>query len=171
MDRKVLVAYGTRHGATAELAERIGAVLREAGLLVDVLEAGEVKDVSGYGAVVLGSGVYYGRWVRSATSFLKKWRKELEKVPLWVFSSGPTGEGAAEELTSGWRVPGSLRTLLESLEPSGTALFKGKIDPEGMGPLERTVIRKVGAPAGDFRDWKEVEAWALSIARELGASG
>ncbi|MGQ9475428.1 MAG: flavodoxin domain-containing protein [Actinomycetota bacterium] len=72
MDRKVLVAYGTKHGAPAELAERIGAALREAGLLVDVHKAGEVKDVPGYGAVVLGSGVYYGRWVRSAARFLKK---------------------------------------------------------------------------------------------------
>jgi menaquinone-dependent protoporphyrinogen oxidase len=33
---RVLVAYGTRHGATAEIAEAIGKTLRTAGLEVDV---------------------------------------------------------------------------------------------------------------------------------------
>ncbi|MDI7252761.1 MAG: flavodoxin domain-containing protein, partial [Actinomycetota bacterium] len=122
MGGKVLVAYGTKHGATGELAERIGAALREAGLEADVIPAGEVEDISGYGAVVLGSGVYYGRWLKSAVKFLKRWREELAKVPLWVFSSGPTGEGEPEELTSGWRSPKPLRSLLESLQPLDIAL-------------------------------------------------
>lgn len=167
MFRKVLVAYGTKHGATAELAERIAAVLREQGLEVDVLPAGDVEDLSGYAAVVLGSGVYYGRWVRAAAGFLKRWREELGKIPLWLFSSGPTGEGEPEKLTAGWRFPRPLQPLLESLKPMDTALFKGKIDPERLGALERKILRKVKAPVGDFRNWKEVESWAVSIARQV----
>ncbi len=164
MARKVLVAYGTKHGATTELAERIGAVLREAGLEVQVLPADEVEEMSGYAAVVLGSGVYYGRWLKPAVRFLKRWRAELERVPLWIFSSGPTGEGEPEYLTRGWRYPKAVETLLERVKPNGVALFKGKIDPERLSPLERAIVGRVGSPAGDFRDWKEVEAWASSIA-------
>lgn len=164
MAGRVLVAYGTKHGATAELAERIGTVLREQGVEADVFPAADVEDLSGYTAVVLGSGVYYGRWVRGATRFLKRWKGELERMPLWLFSSGPTGEGEAEELTAGWRFPKSIQPLLERLKPTDTALFKGKIDPERLGSLERAVVGKVKAPSGDYRDWKEVEGWAASIA-------
>ncbi|HSJ53229.1 MAG TPA: flavodoxin domain-containing protein, partial [Anaerolineae bacterium] len=53
MDSRVLVAYGTKYGATAEIAERIGQVLRQAGLTVDVVAADRAGDVSSYRAVVL----------------------------------------------------------------------------------------------------------------------
>ncbi len=171
MALKVLVAFASRHGATAELAERMGAVLRGAGLDVDVIPAGEVQALSAYGAVVLGSAVYYGRWLRPAAAFLKRWSAELVKMPFWVFSSGPTGEGDSEGLLGGWRFPENLRTLLDRLRPRDTAVFKGKIDPEDLGFLERTVVRKVRAPVGDFREWEKVESWAASVGRELRASG
>jgi menaquinone-dependent protoporphyrinogen IX oxidase len=37
MNTQVLVAYATKYGATAEIAEKIGQVLRQAGLRTDVL--------------------------------------------------------------------------------------------------------------------------------------
>ncbi|MCJ7533667.1 MAG: hypothetical protein MUO64_21910, partial [Anaerolineales bacterium] len=43
MDIQVLVAYATKHGATAEIAEKIGQVLRQAGLRPDVLPANRVS--------------------------------------------------------------------------------------------------------------------------------
>jgi hypothetical protein len=55
---RVLVAYGSKHGSTAEIADRIGERLREAGHEVDVLPAGSVTDLDRYEAVVLGSAVY-----------------------------------------------------------------------------------------------------------------
>jgi len=55
---QVLVAYASKHAATAGIAEKIGQVLREAGLPADVLPAGRVRDLTPYRAVVLGSAVY-----------------------------------------------------------------------------------------------------------------
>ena len=66
MEDKVLVAYATKYGATAEIAEKIGQVLRETGMAVDVEPADRVGDLSSYRAVVLGSGVYVGRWRKEA---------------------------------------------------------------------------------------------------------
>ena len=63
---KVLVAYGTKHGATAEIAEKIGQVLRQAGLPTEVLPADGVGDLTPYKAVVLGSALYIGRWRKGA---------------------------------------------------------------------------------------------------------
>ena len=103
MDPRVLVAYATRHGSTAEIAERIGQHLRQAGLSVDVQPVGQVDDLAPYRAVVLSSGVYIGRWHRAATRFLKTHQEKLANRPVRLFSSGPTGEGDPVELTDDWR--------------------------------------------------------------------
>ena len=50
MDVQVLVAYATKYGATAEIAAKIGQVLREAGLQPDVLPADRVGDLAPYQA-------------------------------------------------------------------------------------------------------------------------
>ena len=63
----VLVAYASKHSSTAEIAERIAAAMREAGRAAEVRPASEVDDLSGYGAVVLGSAVYAKRWQREAS--------------------------------------------------------------------------------------------------------
>jgi menaquinone-dependent protoporphyrinogen oxidase len=62
MTNSVLIAYATKYGATAEIAEKISEVLRQAGLTADVLPAAKVSDVTPYQAVVLGSAVYAGQW-------------------------------------------------------------------------------------------------------------
>ena len=66
MGTRVLVAYGTKHGATAEIAEKIGQVLTDASLPTDVLRADRVSDLTSYQAIVLGSGVYVGQWRKEA---------------------------------------------------------------------------------------------------------
>jgi menaquinone-dependent protoporphyrinogen oxidase len=68
---KFSVAYATKHGGTEEIAEGILEVLGQAGFTTDVLPAGRVSDRASYQAVVLGSGVYAGRWRREAATFLK----------------------------------------------------------------------------------------------------
>ncbi|NDL67456.1 flavodoxin domain-containing protein [Anaerotalea alkaliphila] len=173
MGERILVAYGSKHGATAEIAERIGVVLRRRGEQVDVFPAQKVKDLSPYGQVVLGSSVYMGLWRKGAAGFLKRNEKELGKVPVWLFSSGPTGPGDPEKLLEGWRYPESLRAVVERVGPKGTACFGGKLDAEKMSAFERMVIKMVKAPTGDFRDWEAVEAWAEGIAgnQALGGSG
>ena len=57
MDKKILVAYGSKRGSTAEIAERIGETLRQKGLTVDVSDAGTVNDLTPYNKIILGSSV------------------------------------------------------------------------------------------------------------------
>ena len=59
---KVLVSAGTKHGATAEIAERIGEVLTTRGFEVEVTDPAEVGDLDPFDALVLGSAVYAGHW-------------------------------------------------------------------------------------------------------------
>lgn len=167
MANRVLVAYATKYGATAEIAAKIGEVLREAGLEVDVSPAERVKDLSPYRAVVLGSAVYIGRWRREAAKFLAAHEAGLAARPVWLFSSGPTGEGDPQELVKGWRLPGSLQSIVDRIAPRDSAIFSGAIDEGRLNFIEKWMLKNVKAPSGDFRDWEAITAWARVIAAEL----
>lgn len=167
MSDSVLVAYGSKHGMTAEIAERIGKVLRQEGLEVDVAPAGRAGHPSGYRAVVLGAGVYAGMWRREAANYLKAHEAELMKIPVWLFSSGPTGTGEMEKLLSGWKFPAGLRPVAERIKPREIVVFRGAFDAAKAGFFERWIMKKVKAETGDFRDWQAIESWAGEIAGAL----
>jgi menaquinone-dependent protoporphyrinogen oxidase len=89
----VLVAYATKHGATAEIAERIAATMRGAGCEARALPADDVGDLEGCRAVVLGSALYMGRLRGSARHFARRHRRALARLPVWLFTSGPVDVG------------------------------------------------------------------------------
>ena len=167
MHARVLVAYASKYGATAEIAEKIGEVIRSAGPVVDVLPAGRVSDLTPYEAVVLGSAVYVGQWRKQAVRFLKANEKKLSALAVWLFSSGPTGEGDPAELLKGWRFPEGQQPLADRIQPKGIAVFHGAIDSKKLGFVETRMIKMVKASLGDFRDWRAITAWAVSTADAL----
>lgn len=167
MDKKVLIAYATKHGATAEIAEKIGQVLRQAGLHVDVLPADRVSDLTSYKAVVLGSAVYAGQWRKEAATFLEANEKKLAERPTWLFSTGPTGEGDPVALMKGWRFPEAQQPIADRIRPRDIAFFGGEIDVQKLNLAEKLIVKGVKAPVGDFRDWDAITAWAASIADVL----
>jgi len=167
MEMRVLVAYGSKYGATAEIAGRIGQVLGGAGLPTDVLPAVGVRDLTPYRAVVLGSAVYMGLWRRPAANLLKTHEQTLSSQLVWLFSSGPMGEGNPLTLTDGWRLPASLQPIANRIRPRDIAVFHGKADVQKLNPFEKWIMKKVKAPHGDFRDWDAIASWATRIADEL----
>jgi len=167
MDDQVLVAYATKYGATAEIAEKMGQVLRQAGLRTDVLPTDRVSDLTPYNAVVLGSAVYIGRWRKEAVKFLKANETVLAEKLVWLFSSGPTGKGDPVELTQGWRFPGKLQPIADRIRPRDIAVFHGAVDVGKLNFIEKWMLKNVKAPSGDFRDWDAITSWATAIADEL----
>jgi menaquinone-dependent protoporphyrinogen oxidase len=167
MDIRVLVAYATKYGATAEIAEKIGEVLRQAGLQADVVPAEDVPGLTAYGAVVLGSAVYIGKWRGEAAKFLEANEKALARLPVWLFSSGPTGEGDAVELMKGWSFPEAQQEVADRLGPRDIAVFHGALDSKKLSLPEKLIIKGVKAPMGDFRDWDAITEWAEGIAGQL----
>jgi menaquinone-dependent protoporphyrinogen oxidase len=167
MENRVLVAYATKYGATAEIATKIGEVLQAAGLPTDVRPADRVDDLNPYRAVVLGSAVYAGQWRKEAVAFLQKNEQALSGRPVWFFSSGPTGEGDPVELTKGWRFPEGLQAVADRVGPRDTALFHGAIDNEELSLPEKLIIKALKAQTEDSRDWDQITAWAGSIAAAL----
>lgn len=167
MNYPVLVAYATKYGATAEIAERIGAVLRETGFTTDVLSVKQVSDLTPYRAVILGSAVYLGSWRKEGVRFLEANEQVLAERDVWLFSSGPTGQGDPLELMQGWRFPPALQSVIDRIQPHDIAFFHGDLEMDRLNFIEKAMIKNLKAPVGDFRDWDAITAWALTVAEAL----
>ncbi len=164
---KVLVAYASKRGSTAEIAEAIAAGLREPGIEVDCVEAGAVAELDGYDAVVLGSAVYMRRWRGDARHFVRAHRDALAHLPLWVFSSGPTGDPSKDN--PAWTEPGHTIKKLDKLGAREHVVFGGSMPAEPNGAVERSMVEGTPPEWRDRRDWDEICAWARRIAAELHA--
>jgi menaquinone-dependent protoporphyrinogen oxidase len=164
---KALVAYASRRGSTAEIAEAISGALRREGISVDCMAAEEVKSIDPYEAIVLGSAVYVKRWRGDAKHFLRKHRRALAQRPLWVFGSGPAGDPAEDRPE--WAEPTSVVEKVEKLGGRGHVVFGGRLPIAPRGPIEKAMVQNAPAEHRDRRDWDEIRAWAVSIADELKA--
>jgi menaquinone-dependent protoporphyrinogen oxidase len=159
MTGTILVAYASRYGSTREVAESIAGTLREQQLRVDVRAAAEIDDLDGYAGVVLGGGIYIGRWHREARGFVRHFADELCDLPVAVFALGPV-DAVAEHRADSEK---QFRSTVEKLpfEPIASVVFGGVIDPATLHfPFNRM-------PAADLRDWDEIRAWALDLADAL----
>lgn len=167
MEKTVLVAYASKHGATAEIAEKIGEAVKKAGLQAEVKPVDDVADLGPYAAVVLGSAVYIGRWRREAVRFAKKHEAELARVPVWIFSSGPTGENDSDAFMDKGLLPKPMLPIAEHIKPRETVIFHGAIDPETVSGFDKWIVTRVKAPMDDTREWDEIEAWGTGIAEAV----
>jgi menaquinone-dependent protoporphyrinogen oxidase len=166
--KDILVAYASKRGSTAEIAEAIADKLRECGLDADCMPAGDVSTLEPYDAVVLGSAVYAKHWPGDARHFLRRYADELYGRPFWVFSSGPVGEPGAA-LDPAWVEPARIVKRLEHLGVREHVMFGGRTPTHPKNRLERSLVERTPPGYRDRRDWREIYEWASGIAAELGA--
>ena len=167
MINKILVTHASRSGSTAEIASAIGKSLCTGGTPVDVLSMMEVKDISGYQAVVAGSAIRNRAWLPEAVEFIETHRAELSKKPFATFTVCITLAMSNSEqyrrAVSDWIQP--VRTQVPSVSEG---LFAGRLDfnklPLNWDTLKlRTVVALGVFPKEDRRDWKAIAAWAESV--------
>lgn len=164
---KVSVAVASKHGSTQEIGEAIAAELTAQGhepRLHDMATA-SILDLDDSEAIVLGSAVYFGKWMMAASVFAQDLSTRIEGRPVWLFSTGPVGEplkpaDAEIDVDEQIRLTGA----------SEHKVFAGRVDKSRLRLGERSVVLALRVQDGDYRDWDEVRAWARSIAEELGAS-
>lgn len=159
---KVLVTAASKHGGTAEIADWIGATLTESGLDVVVRPPEDVSTLDGFDAVVLGSGVYVGKWLGPATHLAERLAPEFRARPTFLFSSGPAGDPPKPDAD-----PVDVATIRETTGAEDHIVFAGRIARDRMGFGERAVITALRVPDGDFRSRADVQAWARHIAERL----
>ena len=160
-DLRVLVAYSSMHGSTAEIARAVALTLCRTGFDVDVVPVAEVQDVSGYDSVVIGSAVYGGQWRKDALEFLEHFAPALSNTDVWLFQSGPLGHSAQYIVRA---LPANVALMAEHLRVKSCETFGGRLDGSAGGPVARFLAR--AGFAGDYRDFGEIRLWAEQVARE-----
>ncbi len=167
MNNRILVAYASRAGATAGVAEVIGQVLAAGGAAVEVHPMKEVNDLASYRAVVAGSAIRDKQWLPEAMQFLQTHQAALSRKPFAAFLvcitlAMPQGE-AYRPFVADFLNP--VRALVQ---PASEGLFAGAIDFDKVPPIpEGLQLRALSAmaqtPPGDYRDWAAVRAWAKGL--------
>jgi len=155
MATSVLVAYATQFGSTAEIADAIGATLREAGADVDVLSVGEVGQIEAYRAVVVGSAVHRGHLLPEVVAFVQRHQAFLGRVPVALFCvhiSSPPPRAREAYLDD-------VRGLVE---PVAEGYFTGRFDRRGAALLIPRLLAWLVPPI-DRRNWREIRGWASRL--------
>ncbi len=160
---RILISAASRHQGTAEIAQHLADALRREGAEVAVILPEEAVGVSGYDGVVLGSAVYFGRWLPEARGMAERLRDELRERPVWLFSSGPVGAAAAD--------PNQGKVNVDALTAQTGALghrvFGGRIERARLNWPTRKLVGGMRIKDRDDRDWMEIEGWAQSIFKQL----
>lgn len=158
---RMLVTYGSKLGGTAGLAQMVGDALRRHGCEVSVLPARDVASVAGYDGVVVGGALYAARWHRDAARFVKRHRRQLRALPVWLFSSGPLDDSAE---TREIAPVGQVRRLMRLVGAEGHETFGGRLEPDATGFMAGAMAKK---SSGDWRDPDHATRWATDIIGHL----
>ena len=171
MSKRILVAYASRFGSTAGVAECIGKVLSEGDMQVDVLPMSEVADLSAYDAVVAGSAINGGAWLPGATEWVRQHQSQLARKPFAAFLVCMTlTMRKGEEYRS--HVATWLDPVRAMVKPVSEGLFPGALDikriPSFSDRLKFRLSVLFGVwKEGDHRDWPAVQDWAKQLQHAL----
>jgi menaquinone-dependent protoporphyrinogen oxidase len=163
---RVLVAYASHYGATQEIAECIAETLRRDDIETTLANVEHLDRVDrSFDAFVIGSAIHAGHWLKPATAFVKHNAAALSERPVWLFSSGPIGDGADKIQPD----PKEVGQFGDMIGHRGHEVFAGAFDRAVAdargGRFDRAINRFI--PEGDYRDWVAIESWAKSIADAL----
>lgn len=165
MKDTILVAYATRYGSTADVAEAIGDELRKAGNEVEVRPISELRDLSQYRAAVIGSPIYMGKWLPEPQVFIERNQQYLRTIPVAFFAVGLTiEEGNPESLKKAEMSMDQVRMLVK---PVDIGLFPGRLESGHLSFTDRAIIKMIRAKTGDFRNLEAVRAWAQAVREKI----
>ena len=177
MNEKVLVCYGSRHGSTAEISERISETLRGHGAEVDLvdLKKEKAKGIKDYDIVVIGSGIQMGKWTKEALKFIKKHRDILAQKKVAIFVSCLSAAQPDKCNTARREYLENIDESFPEINPISRGLFGGLIDTTRGNFVTRTVMQalvkslveddEVPPERIDLRDWEQIRLWAEELLR------
>lgn len=174
--QRILIVYGTHHGQTAKIAQRMAEVLTTAGNTVTLANVASIPrglDLHSFDRIIVGGSVQYGHHQRRLRRFVHAHRDELTAVPSAFFSVS----GSAGGRTDAERAP-AREYLGEFLRetawhPGLSTTIGGAMAYTKYNPLLRWITRKAAAKAGgptdtsrdhEATDWNDVQRFAETFA-------
>ena len=127
---RVLIAFGSKRGGTAGLADMNGDALRAAGCETVVSPATGIYDLTEFDAVIVASALYANRWHRDARRFVQRNTAALCRLPVWLVSSGPLDDSAEQR-----DIPPTTQVakLANRIGARGHVTFGGRLSPDARG--------------------------------------
>jgi menaquinone-dependent protoporphyrinogen oxidase len=163
MAPRILIAYGSKSGSTAEVAQAVANAMQEGGAQVDVQPVESVKHIEGYDAVVLGSAVRMFHLIPKTRRFLRRNRHALQSLPVAYFLVCLTmGEETPENIQ---KATSFAAPMVKVAQPVSLGLFGGCIDHEKMTDMFAKAMKSV--PEQDHRDWEKIRAWSQETLPKL----
>ena len=166
MPARILVAYASKKGSTAGIARAVARELESAGMTVDVIPLESVTSLGAYDALVLGTPVYAGKFLADIPAFASRFSERIARIPVAGFVTG---------IAPVWPEAGDPDAITEKFvqamapgKPVAVTMFAGKFDPREHGILVRSLGKVMKIPAGDFRDWGSISAWARELPAKMG---
>jgi len=154
---RVLIAYASATGSTAEIAVTTGEILGKRGFLADVRPVQEQPTIRDVQAVIVGSAVHGGNWMPEAIDWLQANEAALNRLPVALFTVHFFNRGD-DEISRARRQAYAGEAL--SLVPQAEmAFFAGRFDQRttAMG-LPNWLAHLT--PTMDLRDWDKIRGWA-----------
>ena len=158
---KILVAYASRCGSTAEIAAALGRDLQSRGYRPEIVPVARVSDVSAYRAVLLGSAVRAGNWLPEATAFVRRHQGKIQSMPNAFFTVHMRNLGDDEKSRNSRLA--YLNPVRELVRPDMEVFFAGRMDWNRLSLGERLLCKVMGAKASDLRNWPAIHAWGSSV--------
>jgi menaquinone-dependent protoporphyrinogen oxidase len=172
VEMKLLIAYATAHGSTAEIAQFMGDIFAEKNFEITVASVDEVKSVEDYDAFVLGSAIHAGMWLTPLSRFLDRFEDTLMQKPVALFITcirvlEPDGREHALKYYVH-------QDTLDKINALDVGVFAGKLQLDSIDLNERWTLslrydgqEVPGTLSDDFRDWDAIRQWALATAERL----
>jgi menaquinone-dependent protoporphyrinogen oxidase len=140
--RSLLVTAASRHGATQQIADRICRQLSfrlpPSAWDIHFTDIDDVESLEDYDAAVIGSAIYFGRWLKRATRLLDD-ASASPGMGLWLFSSGPV-EFDSPPISAAELEP----DVRERLDIKDSVVFAGRMTGETRHAGRRRRLQAVG---------------------------
>lgn len=171
---RFLIVYGTHHGRTALIGQRIAQVLQSTGstMLVSGIDLPRSISPGEYDGVIVGGSIQYNRHQNFLKTFVREHRDALNAMPSAFFSVSGAGAGRTEAQRA--KANGYITDFLRETgwRPTSIASFGGAIAYTRYNPILRWVIKRIAAQSGaptdttrdhSFTDWTQVDRFATAF--------
>ena len=167
MSKSILITYATYTGSAEVVAELVSSILLAKGFTTIVMPMTDVKDISGYDAVIAGSAIHGGKWLPEAFDFLDLHKRVLASKPFAAFLVCMTMAMKNSEkylqLVSDFMIP--VRNIVH---PISEGLFSGRLEIKKIPSFGDRIRFRISVATGvwkegDHLNRTEIERWTEEV--------